>query len=222
MSLLKDNDRNYLIDQFTRLTHPVKLIVFTQQFECDYCSDTREIAAEVASLSDKVSVEVYDFVADSAIAAQYGIDKIPATVVARGGNAPRDYGIRYYGVPAGYEFSSLIESVMLVSNGAPQLSAATQAWLATLTEPVHLQVFVTPTCPYCPRAVVLAHELAFASELVTADMVEATEFPHLANKYRVMGVPRTVINEATYVEGAVPEQTLLIKLQQALRAPHAV
>lgn len=79
-----------------------------------------------------------------------------------------------------------------------------------------MQVFVTPTCPYCAGAVVLAHQMAVASPMVRADMVEAMEFPHLSVKYQVMGVPRTVINETVHIEGAVPEPMVLVKLQEAL------
>jgi hypothetical protein len=64
--------------------------------------------------------------------------------------------------------------------------------------------------------VVLAHKLAMASDLVSADMVEATEFPHLAMKYHVQGVPRTVINETTHIEGAVPEKALVSRLMGSL------
>jgi predicted DsbA family dithiol-disulfide isomerase len=64
--------------------------------------------------------------------------------------------------------------------------------------------------------VVLAHKLAMASDLVTADMVEATEFPHLAVKYQVQGVPRTVINETIHIEGAVPEKALVSRLMAGL------
>ena len=62
----------------------------------------------------------------------------------------------------------------------------------------------------------LAHRLALESEWITADMVEATEFPHLANKYEVYGVPRTVINETIHVEGAVPEPMLVNELMKVL------
>ena len=79
-----------------------------------------------------------------------------------------------------------------------------------------MQVFVTPTCPYCPQAVRLAHMMAMESDLVVGDMVEATEFPHLSQKYQVMGVPRTVINEGTFVEGAVPVGMLMDKVKEAL------
>ncbi|MCB0032549.1 MAG: thioredoxin family protein [Anaerolineales bacterium] len=218
MSLLDNDTRNQLTEMFQSLQKPVKMVVFSQEMECQYCKETREIAEELAALSDKISLEVYDFVADKALADQYGVDKIPATVILEGGESGKDYGIRYYGIPSGYEFSSLIHDVMMVSEGDPQLSQEMINWLADLKTPVHLQVFVTPTCPYCPQAVLLAHKLAMASDMVQADMVEATEFPHLSNKYQVMGVPRTVINENVFQEGAVPELMLLEKLKEAVAA----
>jgi glutaredoxin-like protein len=129
-----------------------------------------------------------------------------------------DYGIRFYGIPSGYEFTSLLESIRIAAAGQPDLGEETVEFLSSLSAPVHMQVFVTPTCPYCPQAVVLAHKMAAASPLVRADMVEAQEFPHLATKYQVMGVPRTVINETTHVEGAAPESMVLGKLREAVSA----
>ena len=126
--------------------------------------------------------------------------------------AEEDYGIRFYGIPSGYEFSTLIQDIVMLSRGDSGLSEQTKAQLDMLEDSVHLQVFVTPTCPYCPQAVHLAHQMAMASKKVKADMVEATEFPHLSNKYSVMGVPRTVINENTHVEGAMPEPMILQKV----------
>lgn len=216
MSLLKEEDQKHLQNEFESLTTPVKLIMFTQEMECQYCRETHMISEEVAGLSDKIAVEVYDFVHDQEIAEQYNIDKIPAIAVVQDGEEPKDYGIRFYGIPSGYEFSSLIENIMMVSRGESGLSAETKEWVSSLEEPIHLQVFVTPTCPYCPRAVILAHQLAVESDLITADMVEAIEFPHLSNKYFVQGVPRTVINETTFMEGAAPEAMLLGKLQEAM------
>ena len=216
MALLSEQDQEHLRNEFAGLKAPVQLIVFTQEFECQYCRETRQIAEEVADLSDQISLEVYDFVEDKEIAEQYNIDKIPATIVMVGGEEPLDYGIRYYGIPSGYEFSSLIHDILMVGGGGAELAAETEQWLADLKEPVHFQVFVTPTCPYCPPAVLLAHRMAMASEFVTADMVEASEFPQLSMKYSVMGVPRTVINEDTHVEGAVPEHMLLAKMQEAI------
>lgn len=145
MSLLREEDRQHLLNEFKALKTPVKLVVFTQEMECQYCKETRMIAEELAGLSDKILLEVYDFAADKEVAEQYHIDKIPATVVMKGGDTPKDYGIRYFGIPSGYEFSSLIEDIMMISQGESGLSPATREFVAALTQPVHLQVFVTPT-----------------------------------------------------------------------------
>jgi glutaredoxin-like protein len=216
MSLLNDEIRTQLTSEFAKLTNPVKLVMFTQKNECQYCRETRQLSEEIAGLSDKISIEVHDFVEDSDVADAYKIDKIPAIAVVADGDKLKDYGIRLYGIPSGYEFSTLIEDIAMVSSGESGLDANTKSYLKALTVPLHLQVFVTPTCPYCPQAVRLAHMMAMESELVTGDMVEAIEFPHVANKYQVMGVPRTVINENTFIEGAAPETMLLGKVREAL------
>lgn len=216
MSLLNADIQSQVKDEFAKLDQPVKLVVFTQKMECQYCAETRQLVEEVAALSDKLAVEIYDFVDDKPVADRYGIDKIPALAIVADGAAPKDYGIRFFGIPSGYEFSSLIEDIVMVSQRDSGLSKQTRAQLAALTEPLHLQVFVTPTCPYCPQAVRLAHMLALESDLVKGDMVEAIEFPYLSQKYQVMGVPRTVINEDIHIEGAAPEAMLMAKVQEAL------
>ncbi|GIV80046.1 thioredoxin family protein [Litorilinea aerophila] len=216
MALLNEDIQEQVRKEFEQLEGKVKLVVFTQEVECQYCQETRELVEEVAALSDKLTVEVYDFVADKEQAEAYGIDKIPAVAILADGDTPKDYGIRFYGIPSGYEFSTLIEDIVMVSRRESGLSEATRQKLAQLTEPLHLQVFVTPTCPYCPRAVRLAHMMALESDLVKADMVEAIEFPHLSARYNVMGVPRTVINDKEFIEGAVPEAMLMARIQEAV------
>jgi len=213
MPLLSAKDRQFLQNHFGQaLVKPVKLVFFTQQIACQYCRETRQILEEVAGLSDKITVDIHNFITDKEVADRYGIDKIPATVVM----ADTDYGIRFYGIPSGYEFTTLIEDIVDVSRGKTELMPETIKVLADIEEPVHIQVFVTPPCPYCPSAVRLAHSLAIASEKVRADMVEAIEFPQLSSKYSVYGVPRTVINEDTHMEGAAPEPLLVAKVQEAL------
>jgi len=215
MPLIPEKERRLVAEDLeAELSRPVKLMVFTQEFECDFCKETHQLAEELSKLSDNVTMEVFDFVADEDVAARYGVDKIPAIVMLD--EKGEDAGIRFYGIPSGYEFASLLEAIKLIGSGNLQLSDDTLEMLKTIQEPVHMQVFVTPTCPYCPRAVVLAHQLAYASPWITADMVEATEFPHLSIKYNVMGVPRTVINEDIHIEGAVPEPMLMPQLMQAL------
>jgi glutaredoxin-like protein len=218
MPLISKKDAEHLRQEFeTELVNPVKLLMFTQTIECQFCAETRQIVEEVAELSDKITAEAYNFVTDKAMADLYGIDKIPAIAILRVENGEdKDYGIRFYGIPSGYEFTSIIEDIMDVSKGQSGLMPKTKEAVAAITEPVHFQVFVTPTCPYCPQAVRLAHRLAIESSLIRADMIEAIEFPHLSNKYSVYGVPRTVINETVHQEGAVPEPMMLAKLLEAV------
>lgn len=212
MALLSEKDQNYLRETFSKLENGVKMVMFTQERECEYCKETRQIVEEVAGLSAKIETEIVLFEPEGEAAKKYGIDKIPAIALLQNGDEPKDYGIRFYGIPSGYEFSTLVEGIQMVGAGDSGLSQATKDALAKLDKPVHMQVFITPTCPYCPKAVHVAHQMAMESPFVQADMVEAIEFPHLSNKYSVMGVPRTVINEDTHVEGAMPEPMILQKV----------
>jgi glutaredoxin-like protein len=217
MGLLKEEDKATLRKAFELLQDPVKLLVFSQQMECMYCRETREIAEEVAELSDKLSVRVFDYVQHREPVDKYTIRRIPAVVVMRSGKDAKDYGIRFYGIPAGYEFTTLIEDILMVSRGDSGLAPASREVLKTLKNPLHVQVFVSPTCPYCPSAVRLAHQMAFESDLVQADMIEISEFPHLAVMYQVQGVPRTVINDSIKIEGAVPEEVLMEHIRDLAR-----
>lgn len=213
MPLLSDQDRDFLKGHFAEsLAKPVTLLFFTQEHACEHCQQTESILRELAELSEKIDLDVHDFVEDRQLAEEHGVDKIPATVIV----SDVDYGVRFFGIPSGYEFTSLIEDIVDVSTGEVDLSDDTLETLASIQEPVHIQVFVTPTCPYCPMAVRLAHKLAIASDQVEADMVEAIEFPQLAVRYSVQGVPRSIINEDTHLEGAAPEPLFMAKLQQAL------
>lgn len=220
MSIIPDEIQSQVRTVFQSLQGPVKLVMFTQgeggALECSMCMETRQLVEEVASLSDRIEFQLYDLVKDADLAAQYNIEKIPAVAVLGGGEQPKDFGIRLFGIPSGYEFSSLIEDILLVSSGASDLSINTLKSLEKLENPVHIQVFVTPTCPYCPQAVIMAHKLALASDKITADMVEAQEFPQLTNRYQVYGVPRTVINDVVHIEGAVPETALVAELMKVL------
>lgn len=212
MPLLNDEIRQEVAAILADLPGPVRLVMFTQRFECEYCAETRQLVEEVAALSDRITAEIYDFQADREKAEELAIDKIPAIAVI----GAQDYGVRFYGIPSGYEFTSFLHAIRSVAAGHPELSEATLQALAEIRDPVHIQVFVTPTCPYCPQAVILAHQMAIASPLIRADMVEALEFPHLAMKYQVMGVPRTVINETVHIEGAAPESMVVAKVREAL------
>ena len=221
MGLLSDENRRELAEAFRDLDEPVMLRVFTQDagpaglsgFECDYCSETRQIVEELGEISDRIVVEVHDFLSDTSARELYGVERIPAIVLV--GPDGRDSGARFYGVPAGYEMATLIRDIVMLSTGRMDLASSTIEALGGLTEDVRIQVFVTPTCPYCPGAAVMAHQLAMASDRIHADVVEATEFPELVQRFGVMGVPKIVLNESLGFEGAVPEEVFLSAVLQA-------
>jgi len=194
----------------------VRLVVFTQEMECQFCKETRELVQEVASLvPEKIKVEIYDFVKDTDKAKEYGVDKVPAIAVI----GTKDFGIRYYGIPYGYEFNPFIDNLIDVSKGTTNLSEETKGKLKSLDKPVHIQVFVTLTCPYCAVAAGLAHKFALESSMVKSDVIEVAEFPHLGQKYSVMGVPKIVINERTELVGAIPEAQFVAHILQAVKPP---
>lgn len=199
------------------LADKVTLIHFTQEpsrlivpdhlksQECPFCKETKDLLKEVSALSGKIELVTYDFVADKEKSQEYEIEKIPATIVV----GKKDYGIRFFGIPSGYEYTSFIEAIIDASKGKTKLDQKTIDALNTVKRNVHIQVFVTPTCPYCTMAVRLAHQFALQSSSIKADMVESTEFPHLVQKYNISGVPKTVMNETVSIEGAVSEETFL-------------
>lgn len=219
-NILNEEVVSQVRDVFEQIANPVEVLFFERQADCEYCGQTRQMVEEVTALSDKISLSIYDLDRDEAIARQYKVDKAPGIVIAgRDGDQVLDYGIRLSGIPAGHEFSSLIHDLILVSGRDSGLSEQTRLILKNLNRPIHLQVFVTPTCPYCPRAVVLAHQMALESPMIEAEMVEATEFYELSNQYNVSGVPHTTINAgAAHVVGAVPEEHLLAEMERALTA----
>jgi glutaredoxin-like protein len=200
--LIPDDKKELLTSEFKeKLEKPVKILMFTQEIECRFCSDTRQLAQELATLSDKITTEIYDFVADADKAEKYGIDKIPALAII----GEKDYGVRIYGIPYGYELQTLIEAVINVSRGRTDLSDKTKAILSDVKTPVHIQVFVSLTCHHCPVAAAVAHKLAVENDLIHADVIDGSEFPQLTQKYAVIGVPKVIINEKIEFVGAFNE-----------------
>lgn len=141
MQLIRDEDATVIKERLKHMVNPVRLVHFTQELNLEYGREARQLLEELAALSENLSVEVLNFLLDKEKAAEYGVDKVPATVVRNG----KEFGIRFYGLPAGYEFASLLDAIILVSKRDSGLSAVSRERLAGITEPVHLQVFVTPT-----------------------------------------------------------------------------
>jgi glutaredoxin-like protein len=172
----------------SHLTNPVTMDLFVRPLtglripgrrKCETCEDALKLLGEVASLlSDKITLRVHDVSAEPEAAAAAGLDegRVPAVVLSGGANGRA----RFLGVPAGLEFGTLLRSLIDVARGGTGLAEATKEALRGLARDVHIRVFVTPSCPFCPRAAQIAHQIAIESGRITADVVEAQEFPDLA------------------------------------------
>lgn len=212
MTIIQEKDRQTLMQRFSGLPNTVKLVVFTTNEQPETSELLSQIAQELVSVGGgKITLEQHSKEGEPTVAQEYNITLAP-TIVVR--TEEKDYGIRYLGIPAGFEFASLVGAIEDVGKGDPGLSPDSRLMLANLRNPVHIRVFVTYGCPYCPAAVRLAHKLAMASDLITAEGVSSEEFPELANQFGVMAVPKTVINDRHSFEGALPEPAFV---QQVLR-----
>ena len=207
MALLSGQDRQTVSNRLAEITNPVRILFFTQTFDApDTALIAKQVLDEVVGLNDHISLEEVNFILEKERATQYGIDRIPAVVLLRG---DEDTRIRFLGAPAGYEFASLVEALVLAGTGESGLTPESKALIAEhVTAATEILVFVTPTCPHCPRAVTLGHRMAVESPFIRAASVDAAEFFDLSQRYQVTGVPKTVvIGSGTGVEmlGALPE-----------------
>jgi len=217
--LLSDEIAGQIKQIFGQLKEPVQILFFfASQDQCDLCDETRALLNEVVALDSRLGISIYDLQSDADVARKFNVERAPGIVIAAKNDSQiMDYGIQYSGIPSGHEFSTLINDILLVSGRDSGLSQQAREYLKKLDKPVHFQVFVTPTCPYCPQAVILAHRMAMENPgMIRAEGVEATEFPELANQFGVSGVPQTTINAgAGTVIGAVPENQLLSEITRA-------
>lgn len=194
MALLSDGDRDAIRGHFQKITREVPVTLTKSPGD----SDTQEILKELAELSPLLKIEINES-EDAELSPSLNI-----------GSTGR---VLFRGTPAGYEFSSLLTGIIDSGRDEQTLTQETMHFLDSLEEDLHIRVFVTPTCPHCPPSVVLAHRMAAYSPRVTAEAIEANEFPELAAKYQVQGVPRTVINETFSAEGSQPESYIIQALK---------
>jgi len=208
--MLDDEMKNELKERLAEhMKMDVELLYFEQ--ETQYNDVIKQLYTEVAGLSPKIRLTIAKI--DSDIAKRNGITFGPVLLI-KGGNVKGD--VRFYGIPAGYEFSTLIEALLFASD-ANIASRNMVEFANALNKPLKLEVFVTPTCPYCPTSAFFAFKLAMISEKVKGYVYEASEFPDFVNRYGVSGVPKTVIDDGKGgYEGGMPEDVALLTIKKYL------
>lgn len=207
MALFDAKIQQQLKDILKNMKDEVQIINFTQEIECPMCRETRQFAEEIGSLSDKLKVKVYNFVTDKDMSVKYKIDKIPAIVLLDKDGV--DHGVRFFGLPGGYEINSFLGSIIELSGRREQVPDDIMKRIKDVDRDVHIQVFVGLGCPHCPAAVTTAHRLAMENSRIKADMIDASNFVPLAQKYNVTGVPKIVFNDKFELMGAHPVNTFL-------------
>lgn len=197
---------NELREKLSAMVNPVKLVFLVDPgARCDYCDEIRSILKLLTSSSDKL--EFVELSKGSLESEKFEAPLYPAILM----NGGKGYNIRFFGAPVGYEFATLVEDIIDVSQGYPRglpIQLA-EALIRHVTRRTVIKVFVTPTCPYCPLAVRTAHRFAMVNPLIYGDMIESLEFPELADAYGVYAVPKVVIEvdgeDKAEFEGALPE-----------------
>jgi alkyl hydroperoxide reductase subunit AhpF len=148
MALLAPAEQDKLRESLNQMTGPVRLLFFTQTLDCESCLQARQILDELPPLSDKVTIEEVNFILEKDKAAQYAVDRVPAIAVLgkdETGEPTRDSRIRFLGAPAGYEFISLVQALLLVGGAGSSLTEENRKRIAAVDKPTTMQVFTTPT-----------------------------------------------------------------------------
>jgi thioredoxin len=213
------NDVTRFLDEKISNGGTARLLTFGTRdaSSCQYCDEVKQLSEELAQISKgRITAEHYMIEEAGELAERLKVKRAPATVVT---DSRGELSMKFYGIPSGHEFGALLEDLVDAAGGdTPKLGAETVQALRNLANPVHLQVFVTPSCPYCPRAVRMAHQFSRVNpRMIDAEMIESMEFPELSEKYSVMAVPKVVINEVVDFEGALPEKVFLFKVKEALK-----
>ncbi len=201
--------------QVKKILDPMKdkitIVLFTKETDCDSCEPTLQIINEVAEVSDKISVKVYDLDKNSEEVAKYNIEMAPSFVILDKDDQYK--GVKFNGVPAGHEFNSFLSALVEMSGEVSYVPADFAARVAKIDKPINIKVFVTMSCPHCPGAVQKAHKLAMMNKNVVGEMIEAQTFYELSEKYNVSGVPKIVINDTIELVGNQPIETFLSSIE---------
>lgn len=212
MGMFDEKTKKKLTEILSEMKEEVKIIFFTDNKEENATKETGLFLDEIGLMSNKILIEKKEIGKDKITDEQYDVDKVPAMILVD--SKGKNTGVRYFGLPGGYEINSFVKGILEVSGKRDKIPDELISRINKIDKKIHIQVFVSMTCPYCPGAVMAAHILALENNNITADMIESSSLKQYAEKYSVNGVPKTVINNTMEFIGARPLTELLKMLEE--------
>lgn len=206
--LLNADVQKQLKQVFEELVNPVTMVLFTED-DCESCEPTLSLLTEIAELSDKLNLRVYDINSDEA--KKYDIEMAPSFVLLD--HNDEYHRVKFNGIPAGHEINSFISALIEMSGAESEVPAELLERIQKIDKPINIKVFVTLSCPHCPGAVQKAHKLAMLNKNVTGEMIEAQTFYELSEKFNVTGVPKIIINDSLELVGNQPIERFLEQIE---------
>jgi glutaredoxin-like protein len=212
MKLLHENDSSLIREIFnSKLKREVRVLVFTAEKGCEHCKEAEQLMMEISAQSSKLEVEVLDIEQNKKLASELNIILTPATIIMSNNGAK----LYYFGLPGGHQLKCLVEDIVDASEGTTDLQPKIREKIKKIDQPVDIKIFVTPSCPYSPIVVRSAHRFAIENQKIRAQMIESMEFPELTEKYRVVGVPKTIINDSDQFDGTLNDELFAQKVSEA-------
>ncbi|MEM4295671.1 MAG: thioredoxin family protein [Candidatus Anstonellales archaeon] len=203
MALFDENVREQVRAFLNSMESDVLVVFHNKSNECDFCPDIQELLKELNEINKKINFKVLD---DS-------YELKPALEI-RGKNKGK---IVYYGIPSGYEFGPFLSALVNASTGnAKAIDDETKAKIKEIDKEVNIKIFVTPSCMYCPAIALASYAFSTINDNITTEIIEASEFPELSNKYKVNAVPKVIINDSEQFVGAVSPDVFVERIIKAI------
>ncbi len=212
MKIFNKEVESQLKEVFTKMVNDVTIALFTDGEDCLTCKETKEFMQDIETLSDKIHLKEYDINKHDELAKMYHVEMVPSIVLLNNKNEYQ--GVKFNGIPAGYEINSFVSAILEVSGNATPVPEKLLSRIKSINKPVNIKVFITLTCPHCPGAVQKAHTLALMNPNIDAEMVEAQTFYELSEKFNVSSVPKIVINDKYELIGNQPIEAFLNQIEK--------
>ncbi len=209
MSIFDEETKATLIEIFSRLPRKVVDYLVISDVDCSTCNEAEILARELMSLS-RNKLEFKIIPRDSNEARKLNPRYVPAFVYG----TPK-YNVRYYGLPSGQEFPPFIYMHEYIATGKVRLPSTMVDEVKKIKTPLHVKVFVTPECPYCPIVVDTLNQIGLINGNILVETIEAMELPWEADKYNVMYVPAVIVNDIERIDGYASPDMIIELLKNA-------